>query len=110
MSKLSSRRRGAGPDDAKRRMLLRGAAQALAIGAPAVATLATGRAWAVSLTCFEKTYTVTGQGPLTVTRRIYDPVSGTIVDTGVVVPRPQISMECWNSGNPGFDLGVVEPP
>jgi hypothetical protein len=110
MNRISKRRRGARPDDATRRALLRGAGHALAIGAPAAATLMTGRAWAVSLTCFEKTYTVTGQGPLTVTRRIYDPVSGSIVETGVVIPRSQISMECWSSGNPGFDLNAVEPP
>jgi hypothetical protein len=102
--------RDAGPEDAARRALLRGAAKALAAGIPAAVTLGTGNAWAVSLTCFDKSYSVSGQGPLTVTRRLYDPVSGTIVDTGVVVPRSQISMECWSSGNPGFDIDAVQPP
>jgi hypothetical protein len=102
--------RDAGPDDAARRALLRGAVKALAAGIPAAVTLGTGNAWAVSLTCFDKSYSVTGQGNLTVTRRIYDPVSGTVTDTGVVVPRSQISMECWSSGNPGFNIDAVEPP
>jgi hypothetical protein len=79
--------------DAARRRLLGLALKGAAIGAPAIVTLKSGTAWALSIPCFqEEKYGVT---PSTPPGGFFPTINGTVVDKG----GSGVSQFCWESGN-----------
>jgi hypothetical protein len=78
--------------DAARRRLLGLALKGAAVGAPAIVTLKSGTAWALSIPCFqEQNYGIAnapGGGS-------YPTINGTVVDKG----GTGVSQFCWESGN-----------